>query len=74
MLLLKGMTQMGKFKLGEEVIEKIMFLLVSTLKQNKEMDNYKQLYLVYDTMNLSLFDLLEDLKKDKKLNKFDSDY
>lgn len=65
---------MSKFKLGEEVIEKIMFLLKSTLKQNKEMDNYKQLYLVYDTLNLSLFDLLEDIKKDKKVNKFDSDY
>lgn len=41
MLLLKGMTQMGKFKLGEDVVEKMMFLLKSTLKQNKEMDNYK---------------------------------
>ena len=63
-ILLKSLMSMNKFKLNEQIIQKILYLLKHTLSQNKEMDNQQELYMLYDSLLLNLFDLIEDLRKD----------
>ena len=57
------MTQFAKFKLSKEIILKLFALLKQTLKLNKEMDNQEELYIAFDTILLSFYDLLEEMKK-----------
>ncbi len=62
-ILFKSLIMINKFKIGRPVLEKMIFLISSTLEHNKEMDNRKQLYVLYDAILLNLFDILEDIKK-----------
>lgn len=74
-ILLKGMHQITKFKLSLSVTVKLISLLKQTLKINKEMDNLEDLYQVYDSLFLALFDQLEEQKKQSDPNdKFDVDF
>lgn len=62
-LILKAFILVNKFKLSKMVLDKMIFLLSSTLSHNKEMDNKRELYILYDAILLNLFDLLEDIRK-----------
>ena len=60
MMLFKSLILANKFKVSRAVIEKMVFLLSSTLNKNREMENSRELYILYDAILLNLFDLLED--------------
>lgn len=64
-ILFKCLLLTTKFKLGKEIIQKITFLLKTTLEHNRELDNRKELYLLYDALILNLYDILEDQKKEE---------
>ena len=74
-ILMKALVQLSKFKLTKDIAKQMVTLLVKTLKLNREMDNQEELYVLYDSMLLIFYDLLEDLKKTLDGDeRFDTDY
>lgn len=53
----------NKFKIDASVITKILEILGFLLDRNNGLDNKKKLYVLYDSLILSVFDMLEDLRK-----------
>lgn len=62
-MLIKSLNVINRFKLSRLVLEKVIMVLMATLKINKEMENQKEIYLLFDFILLNLFDILEDYKK-----------
>ena len=60
---LKAMIQLNKFRMGRQVVSKLIEIIQIFLQKDKELDNKKQLYILYDAVLLNLFDLLEEIKK-----------
>ena len=63
---LKTLITINKFKIEEEVISKMIEVLGFLLDRNRGLDNKKKLYVLYDSLILSIFDSLEDLHKKTK--------
>ena len=62
-IFLKAFIAINKFKIGRGLIEKMADLVRKFLEKDKDLDNKKKLYILYDNLLLNLFDLSEDLKK-----------
>lgn len=62
-IFLKAFLLINKFKVGRGVIEKMMDLTKAFIKIDRDVDNKKKLYMLYDALLLNLFDLSEDSKK-----------
>ncbi len=62
-IFLESLILMNKFKIGKTMINKIIFLIQQYLQKDKEIENKKKLYVLYDAILLNLFDLLEDQRK-----------
>ena len=62
-IFLKSFIQINKFKVNRKLIEKMISLVQAFLVKDKDLDNKKNLYVLYDNFLLNLFDLAEDLKK-----------
>lgn len=60
---LKAMIHLNKFRMGRPVVGKMVDLIQKYLQKDRELDNKKHLYLLYDAVLLNLFDQLEDLRK-----------
>jgi hypothetical protein len=60
---LDTLIEFNKFKIDETVVSKVMEALGFFLDRNHSLDNKKRLYVLYDSMMLSVFDLLEDIHK-----------
>ena len=60
---LNTLIEFNKFKIDETVVSKVMEALGFFLDRNHSVDNKKLLYILYDSMMLSVFDLLEDIHK-----------
>lgn len=62
-IFLKSFILINKFKIGRSLIEKMTDLVRTFLQKDKDLDNKKKLYILYDSLLLNLFDISEDLKK-----------
>ena len=62
---LSSLILFNKFKIDVEVVSKILEVLGFLLDRNRGLDNKKKLYVLYDSLILSVFDMLEDLRKAK---------
>ena len=60
---LSSLILFNKFKIDSPVISKILTILGFLLDRNRGLDNKKKLYVLYDSLILSVFDMLEDLRK-----------
>jgi hypothetical protein len=60
---LNTLIEFNKFKIDETVVTKVMETLAFFLDRNHSVENQKRLYILYDSMLLSVFDLLEDIHK-----------
>jgi hypothetical protein len=60
---LKAMIQLNKFRMSRPVVTKLVDLIQKYLQKDRELDNKKHLYVLYDAVLLNIFDQLEDLKK-----------
>ena len=60
---LSALILVNKFRISRPVLERIIEIVRHFLEKDKELDNRKKLYVLYDAILLNLFDLLEDLKK-----------
>ena len=60
---LDALLMANKFKSDLTIIQKCLGLIHHYLNYDKEIENTKKLYTVYDALLLNLFDLIEDLKK-----------
>ena len=60
---LNTLIEFNKFKIDETVVSKVMEALAFFLDRNHSIENQKRLYVLYDSMILSIFDLLEDIHK-----------
>lgn len=61
--IMNTLISFNKFKIDEGVISKIMEVLGFLLDRNHTLDNKKRLYVLYDSLLLSIFDQMEDIKK-----------
>ena len=62
---LSSLILFNKFKIDAPVVTKILEVLGFLLDRNRGLDNKKKLYVLYDSLILSVFDMLEDLHKAK---------
>lgn len=60
---LKALIQINKFRLSRPIVGQIVDVIQRFLEKDKELDNRKQLYILYDAILLNLFDLIEEIKK-----------
>ena len=60
---LNTLIEFNKFKIDETVVSKLMEALGFFLDRNYSIENKKRLYVLYDSILLSIFNLLEDIHK-----------
>lgn len=63
--ILSTLILFNKFKIEEPIISKIVNIMGYLQDQEASIDNKKKLYVLYDSQILSVFDLMEDLRKHK---------
>ena len=62
-IFLNSLLLLNKFKYGRPVASRTLSLLKTFMQKEKRLDNKKKLYLLYDSLILNLYDMLEDQKK-----------
>jgi hypothetical protein len=62
---LSALILMNKFKIGSHLIERLIGIIINYLRKDKDLDNQKKLYLLFDNILAGLFKILEDMKKSK---------
>lgn len=68
------LIHISKFRIGHHVIRKIIQLIELFIEIDHEIDNRKSLYLLYDSLLLALYDLLEEIRKSRReLGKIERD-
>ena len=60
---LNTLISFNKFKIDEVVVTKIIEVLGFLIDRNHSLENKKLLYVLYDSLFLSVFDSMEDIKK-----------
>ena len=55
----------NKFKIDEIIISKIIEVVGALLENNRQFESKKKLYVLLDSLILSVFDLMEDIRKAK---------
>ncbi len=61
--LITALILVNKFRLSRLIIERQVQIIQLFLEKDKDLDNRKKLYVLYDAIILNLFDSLEDMKK-----------
>jgi len=61
--LLDILVSLNKFKVSRPTLEQIISMVQTYVHKDKQLENKKKLYLLYDSLLLNLFDLREDLRK-----------
>lgn len=61
---LNSMIQINSIKYDTVVIERLIALIEKEMIKEKHLENKKKLYLIFDSLLLNAFDLLEDFKKE----------
>lgn len=62
-IFLNSLLLLNKFKYGRPVASRTLSLLKTFMLKEKRLDNKKKLYLLYDSLLLNLYDMLEDQRK-----------
>lgn len=62
-IFLAGMSVVNKFKLSRQMIEQAFEMLDGHLKKQRDLDNRRRLFTIYDGLLLNTFDLVEDIQK-----------
>lgn len=62
-MLLDILISINKFKVNRPTIEQLIAIIQTFVKADKQLENKKKLYLLYDSLLLNLFDLHEDVRK-----------
>ena len=64
-LFLDSLLMINKFKSNTIIVKKNLEIVKKYLRHDKNIDNRKKLYEIYDAFLLNLFDLMDDLKRIK---------
>lgn len=68
-----ALINFNKFKIEAPVISRIIDVLAFLLDRQRSLDNKKKLYKLYDAIVLSVFDMIEDIKK-RDINTLEADF
>lgn len=68
-----ALINFNKFKIESPVISRIIDVLAFLLDRQHSLDNKKRLYQLYDAIILSVFDIIEDIKK-RDINTLEADF
>lgn len=62
-IFLQALSIINKFKLSRQIVEQVYSLIENFIEKNRDAENQRRLYSIYDGILLNSFDLIEDIQK-----------